>query len=92
MINYLYEGVKRKLTEDLIIAYEVFKEEGYEDLIGVILSLNNSKGFGLFLREHPEKLADFSEHLYVALDFTVHLAFLEDGNDDFYPLIKNNKI
>lgn len=92
MINYLYEGVKRKLTEDLIIAYEVFKEEEYEDLIGVILSLNNSKGFGLFLREHPEKLADFSEHLYTALDFTVHLAFLEDGSDDFYPLIKNNKI
>lgn len=88
MINYLYEGVKRKLVEDLIIAHEVFKEEGYENLEGVILSLNNSKGFGMFLKQHPSKLADLSEHLCNNLDFVVQIAFLEKGKEEFYPLIK----
>lgn len=86
MINYLYEGIKRKLTEDLILAYEVFKEEDYPDLEGVILSLNSSKGFGLFLKSYPEKLANFSEYLYNNLEFTVKIAFLDE--DEFYPLIK----
>ena len=86
--DYVYEGIKKNLTEDLIIAYEVFKEEGYEDLEGVILSLNSSKGFGSFLVSNPSKLADFSNHVYENIDFIVHLAFIKDQEDEFYPLLK----
>ena len=84
----VYEGIKKNLTEDLIIAYEVFKEEGYDDLEGVILSLNSSKGFGSFLVSNPSKMADFSNHVYENIDFIVHLAFIKDQEDEFYPLLK----
>ncbi len=84
----LYEGIKKNLTEDIIIAYEVFKEEGYENLEGVILSLNSSKGFGSFLVSNPEKIADFSDHIFENIEFVVHLAFSKDQEDEFYPLIE----
>jgi hypothetical protein len=84
----VYEGIKKNLTEDLLIAYEVFKEEGYEDLEGVILSLNSSKGFGSFLASNPSKMADFSNHVFENIDFIVHLAFIKDQEDEFYPLLK----
>jgi hypothetical protein len=84
----LYEGIKKNLTEDLLVAYEVFKEEGYENLEGVILSLNSSKGFGSFLVANPSKLADFSNHVYENIEFIVHLAFSKDQEDEFYPLIE----
>ena len=84
----VYEGIKKNLTEDLINAYEVFKDEGYEDLEGVILSLNSSKGFGSFLVSNPSKLADFSNHVYENIDFIVHLAFVKDQEDEFYPMLK----
>lgn len=84
----LYIGIKKRLLEDLIIAYEVFKEEEYEGLEGVILSLNSSGNFGSYLRNNPDKLADFSESLYSDLNFVVHLAFTNDLEDGFYPLIE----
>lgn len=87
MIEYLYEGVKRKLTEDIIIAYELFQEE-YQNIEGVILSLNASKDFGLFLKEYPSKLADFSEHVFNSVDFTVQIVFMNDSEIEFYPLFE----
>lgn len=84
----VYEGIKKSLTEDIILAYEVFKEEGYENLEGVILSLNSFKGFGSFLVSNPTKLSDFSNHIYENIDFIVHLAFSKDQEDEFYPLIE----
>ena len=87
--DYLYEGIKISLTNDLKVAYEVFKQEGYENLEGVILSLTPSKGFGQYLKENPVKLADFSEHIFSNIDFVVHLAFSKDTNEDeFFPLIE----
>jgi hypothetical protein len=86
----LYEGIKKSITEDLKVAYEVFKEEGHENLEGVILSLNPLGNFGKYLRENPAKLADFSEHIFCNIDFVVHLAFNKDSQDDeFFPLIEN---
>ena len=86
--NHIYEGIKKKLTEDLIIAYEVFKEEGHQNLEGVILSLNSFGNFASYLKDNPEKLADFTEHIYANIDFTVHLVFSKDHEDEFYPLIE----
>ena len=88
MNNQIYEGIKKKLTEDIIIAYEVFKEEGHQNLEGVILSLNSFGNFGEYLRENPEKMADFTGHIFENIDFVVHLAFSKDGKDEFYPLIE----
>jgi hypothetical protein len=88
MNDQLYEGIKKRLTEDLIIAYEVFKEEEHQNLEGVILSLNPLNNFGKYLRENPDKLADFSGHLYENIDFIVHLAFNKEFDDEFFPLIE----
>ena len=87
MNDQLYEGIKKKLTEDIIIAYEVFKEEEYDNLEGVILQLNSTKGFGEFIKKDPVKLADFMEHLYNNLEFLVHISFTNQGEDEFYPLL-----
>ena len=84
----LYEGIKKNITADILIAYEVFKEEGHENLEGVILSLNPFGNFGKYLRENPDKLADFSEHIFCNINFVVHLAFNKDSEDEFFPLIE----
>lgn len=88
MNDKLYEAVKKSIVEDLNVAYEVFLEEGYKNLEGVILSLNPLKGFGLYLKENPQKLGDFADHLFTCVDFTVHLAFDKDSEDEFFPFIK----
>lgn len=88
--DQLYKGIKKSMVEDLIIAYEVFKEEDYENLEGVILALNPLGNFGKYLKENPAKLADFYEHLYLSVDFIVHIAFNIDGDDEFYPLLGKN--
>lgn len=88
MNNQIYEGIKKKLTEDIIIAYEVFKEEEHQNLEGVILSLNSFGNFGKYLRENPDKMADFTGHIFENIDFVVHLAFSKDGKDELYPLIE----
>lgn len=86
--DYLYEGIKKKLTDDIIIAYEVFKLEDHENLEGVILSLNSFEGFGSYLKSNPSKLSDFVHHLYSNIDFIVHLVFAKEGNEEFYPLLE----
>ncbi len=88
MNDKLYEGIKKSLTDDLIIAYEVFKEEGHENLEGVVLALNPFGNFGNYLRENPDKMADFTGHLFENIDFIVHLAFSKEFNDEFFPLIE----
>lgn len=88
MNDKLYEGIKKSLTDDLIIAYEVFKEEGHQNLEGVILALNPFGNFGNYLRENPDKMADFTGHLFENIDFIVHLAFSKEFNDEFFPLIE----
>ena len=88
MNDQLYEGIQKKLTEDILIAYEVFKEEGHENLEGVILSLNSFGNFASYLRSNPTKLADFTEHIYANIDFIVHLAFSKEHDDELYPLIE----
>jgi hypothetical protein len=75
------------MLEDLQIAYEVFKEEQYEDLEGVILSLNPLGGFSKYLKDNPAKMAEFFEYLFENLDFVVHIAFNNEGDDEFYPFI-----
>jgi hypothetical protein len=90
MNDCLYEAIKKSMVEDLKIAYEVFKDEGYENLEGVILALNPLKDFGSFIKNDPVKLGDFYEHLYSSVDFIVHIAFNIDGEDEFYPLLGEN--
>ena len=85
--DYIYEAIKKSILHDIEIAYEVFKEENYEKLEGVILQLNSTKGFGDFIKNDASKLADFMEHLYNNLEFIVHIAFTEQGEDEFYPLL-----
>ena len=87
--DQIYTMIKKKMIDDLIIAYEVFKEEEHPDLRGVILALNSSGNFGSYLKNTPGKLADFTEHLYANLDFVVHLAFSNEFEDGFYPLTEN---
>jgi hypothetical protein len=84
----IYTMIKKKMIDDLIIAYEVFKEEEHPDLRGVILALNSSGNFGSYLRNNPSKLADFTEYLYNNLDFVVHISFSNDFNDEFFPFIE----
>ena len=83
----IYKAIKVKILDDLEIAYEVFKEEEYENLRGVILQLNSSKGFGEYLKNDHSKLSDFIEHLYEHLDFLVHITFSEDVEEEFFPLL-----
>lgn len=83
----LYQAIKIKILDDLNIAYEVFKEEGYENLGGVILQLNSTKGFGEYIKNDPKKLSDFLEHLYTHLDFLVHITFGEHVEEEFFPLL-----
>lgn len=85
----IYGAIKKSLTDDLIIAYEVFKEEEHKGLIGVKLVLNPSGEFAKYLRENPDKLADFTEHLYSNIEFNVHLIFSKEFEDGFFPLIEN---
>lgn len=86
--DQIYKGIKKSIVDDLEVAYEVFKEEGYQNLEGVILSLNPLKGFGKYLIDNPKQLADFSEHLFTSTDFVVHLGFNKDSEDEFFPLIE----
>lgn len=86
--EYLYEGIKKKLTNDIVTAYEVFKLEEHENLEGVILSLNSSEGFGCYLKRNPSKLSDLVQHLYSNVDFIIHLVFSKEGKDEFYPLLE----
>ena len=83
----LYQAIKIKILDDLNIAHEVFKEEGYENLGGVILQLNSTKGFGEYIKNDPKKLSDFLEHLYMHLDFLVHITFGEHVEEEFFPLL-----
>ena len=83
----LYQAIKIKIIEDLNIAYEIFKEENYNNLGGVILQLNSSKGFGQYIKNDPAKLSDFLEHLYTHLDFLVHITFDEHVEEEFFPLL-----
>ena len=85
--DYIYEAIKKSIINDIELAYEVFKEEEYDNLEGVILQLNSTKGFGEFIKKDPVKLADFMEHLYNNLEFLVHISFTNQGEDEFYPLL-----
>ena len=85
--DHVYEAIKKSIINDVQIAYEVFKEEGYDNLEGVILCLNSFSKFSIYLKENPVKLADFTECLFTSFDFIVQLSFVKDGEDEFYPLV-----
>lgn len=82
----LYHAIKIKIIDDLNIAYEVFQEEEYDTIKGVILQLNSTRGFGQYIKNDPSKLSDFLEHLYENLDFLVHITFDENAEEEFFPL------
>ena len=87
MNDFVFNGIKKSLTEDLKIAYEVFKEENKnQELSGVTLHLNSTKGFGEYLKNNPDKIKDLLEPLYRELDFCIKLVFSKDGDEEFYPL------
>lgn len=87
----IYNVIKASIIDDLNIVYEVFKEEGIENLEGVIVYLNSLRGLGSYLKNNPLKLAEFIEHLIHNLDFHVQLSFGEKDDDEYFPLIFDKK-
>ena len=87
----IYNAIKVSIIDDLNIVYEVFKEEGIENLEGVIVYLNSLRGLGSYLKNNTIKLAEFIEHLIHNLDFHVQLSFGEKDDDEYFPLIFDKK-
>lgn len=84
----LYEGIKKRLTDDIILAYEVFKNEQYPDLKGVVLALNSLGCFGSYIINNSKKLNEFSLYIADQVDFEVRITFSNDFEDGFYPLLE----
>lgn len=89
--DMLYEAIKTSMVDDLKLVYEVFESDNIENLEGVIVYLNSLREFGNYLKNDHVKLAEFIEHLMYNVDFHVHVAFGEKGDDEFFPLIRNEK-
>lgn len=87
----IYNAIKVSIIDDMNIVYEVFKEEGIENLEGVIIYLNSLRGLGNYLKNNPIKLAEFVDHLLSHLDFRIQISFGEKDEDEYFPLICNEK-
>lgn len=87
MNNYIFDAIKASLTKDIGKAYVIFKDK-YNGVIGVTLHLNTTKGFGEYLKDHPDKVKELLEPLYMELEFPIKLIFTEKGEEEFYPLFK----
>lgn len=88
MNDYLYEAIKMSLLEDIKGIYEYFNVDT-ENLEGVIVQLNSSKGLGDYLKCNPDKLTDMIEYLSNNLYFSIRLVLTKDAVEKFYPLVKN---
>lgn len=89
MNDFVFDAIKKSLTDDIKIAYEVFKEENIDkELSGVTIHLNSTKGFGEYLKNNPQYIRDLLEPLYQELDFCIKLVFSKDGDEEFYPLFE----
>lgn len=87
MNNYIFDAIRASLTKDINKAYNIFKDK-YNDVIGVSLLLNTTRGFGEYLKNHPDKVKELLEPLYMDLKFPIKLIFTEKGEEEFYPLFK----
>ena len=85
--DLIYEAIKKSILHDIEVAYEVFKQEGYDNLEGIILQLDTRNGFGQFIKNDHDKLADFMVHLYTNLEFHVNITFTDQDEDEFFPLL-----
>lgn len=89
MNDFVFDAIKKSLTDDIKIAYEVFKEENIDkELSGVTIHLNSTKGFGEYLKNNQQYIRDLLEPLYQELDFCIKLVFTKDGDEEFYPLFE----
>ena len=89
MNDFVFDAIKKSLTDAIEIAYEVFKEENIDkELSGVTIHLNSTKGFGEYLKNNPQYIRDLLEPLYQELDFCIKLVFTKDGDEEFYPLFE----
>lgn len=85
--DLIYKAIKKSIIDDIEVAYEVFKQERYDNLEGIILQLNTRNGFGEFIKNDHEKLADFMVYLYKNLEFQVNITFTDQDEDEFFPLL-----
>lgn len=88
MNNYLYEAIRISLLEDIKGIFEYFNEDT-ENLEGVIVQLNSSRGLGNYLVSNPNKITEFVEYLSNNLYFSIKLIISKDDDEKFYPLVKN---
>lgn len=88
MNNYLYEAIRTSLLEDIKCIFEYFNEDT-ENLEGVIVQLNSSRGLGNYLISNPNKITEFVEYLSNNLYFSIKLIISKDDDEKFYPLVKN---
>lgn len=88
MNDILYKAIKKSLIEDIKGVYDYFKENT-ENLEGVIIQFNSSRGIGEYLKDNPKKLTDMIEYLYNNLNFSIRLVITREGDDEFYPLIES---
>lgn len=88
MNSYLYEAIRISLLEDIKGIFEYFNEDT-ENLEGVIVQLNSSRGLGNYLISNPNKITEFVEYLSDNLYFSIKLIISKDDDEKFYPLVKN---
>lgn len=88
MNDVLYEAIKKSLIEDIKGIYNYFQKDT-ENLRGVIVQLNSSKGLGNYLLSNPNKITNMAEYLSENLYFSIKLILTRDGDDELYPLIEN---
>lgn len=87
MNDYVFEAIRKSLSEDIKLAYEVFKEENKnQELSGIAIHLNSTKGFGEYLKNNPNRIKDLLEPLYQELEFCIKIVFDTEGDEEFYPL------
>lgn len=88
MNDMLYEAIKQALICDMKGMYNYF-ETNTENLRGVIVQINSSRGLGDYLKSNPDKITELAEYLFKHLNFSIKIVLTADGDDKFYPLIEN---
>lgn len=88
MNEAIYEAIKQALICDMKGMYNYFKRDT-ENLKGVIIQINSSRGLGDYLTSNPEKITEMAEYLFSHLNFSIKIVLTADGDDRFYPLIEN---
>ena len=88
MNDMLFEAIKQALICDMKGMYNHFKEDT-ENLRGVIVQINSSRGLGDYLKSNPDKITELAEYLFKSLNFSIKIILTAEGDDRFYPLIEN---